>query len=85
MCNVHLRDSSVEIPLYRREDICSVFVFLSSGRNNGFLLFSCSNATVDLSDALKELDEDRNKEISSSSEDEEDMLYMCIYVFEKEV
>lgn len=84
MCNVHLRDSSVEIPLYRREDICSVFVFLSSGRNNGFLLFSCSNATV-LSDALKELDEDRNKETSSSSEDEEDMLYMCVYVIEKEV
>jgi len=38
-------------------------------------LFTYSNATV-LSDALKELDEDREKETSSSSEDEEDMLDM---------
>lgn len=36
-----------------------------------------SNVSI-LSDALKELDEDRDKESSFSSEDEEDELFMWV-------
>jgi len=55
--------------------VCFVFAFLLSGLIYCLSLITYSNATV-LSDALKELDEDREKETSSSSEDEEDMLDM---------